>query len=189
MLTNQNRDMYKVINLPPGFPREMHSEPLEFISKEYFTPPKWPKDKISSVHEKYQKYFDIMSKELDKIEVIEVRENPEPEKDDNNMDWQKKYFDKIDENISDIKSDLKHFESRISSIVEQGVSSNTQLLSQIQHMDNQRHSELVNLRKESEKKYSDLTNKIEATHNRLLYVALAIAGLIIAAAGAVGYFG
>lgn len=52
-----------------------------------------------------------------------------------NMDWQEKYFDQLEKNISEIKESFRHTEQHITQIVNQA-------LDELRDRDNQRHSEI-----------------------------------------------
>lgn len=55
------------------------------------------------------------------------------------MDWQEKYLDKLDRDISEMKAGLRATEERIAQMV-------NQTLSEVRDRDNQRHQEFINIR-------------------------------------------
>lgn len=58
------------------------------------------------------------------------------------MDWQEKYLDKLDRDISDMKNSLRATEERIAGMVNQA-------LSEMGDRDNQRHTEFLALRSDN----------------------------------------
>lgn len=64
------------------------------------------------------------------------------------MDWQEKYLDKLDRDISDMKNSLHATEERIAGMV-------NQTLSEMRDRDNQRHTEFLTLRSDNQAIRSD----------------------------------
>lgn len=58
------------------------------------------------------------------------------------MDWQEKYIDKLDREISDMKESLRATEERIVNLISQS-------LTEMRDRDNQRHQEFLELRKDN----------------------------------------
>jgi len=62
-----------------------------------------------------------------------------PRKDDSSMDWQEKYFDKLDRDISEMKNVVQASEDRIARMIENA-------LTEMRDRDNQRHQEMIEIR-------------------------------------------
>jgi len=62
-----------------------------------------------------------------------------PRKDDSSMDWQEKYLDKLDRDISEMKNVVQASEDRIARMIENA-------LTEMRDRDNQRHQEMIEIR-------------------------------------------
>lgn len=73
-----------------------------------------------------------------------------PRKDDSSMDWQEKYLDKLDRDISEMKNVVQASEDRIARMIENALTEmrdrENQRLSEIRDRDNQRHQEIMEIR-------------------------------------------
>jgi len=76
--------------------------------------------------------------------------NTSSRKDENAMDWQEKYFDKLDRDISDMKNSLQATEDRIARMIENAMNEirdrENQRQAEMRDRDNQRHQEMMEIR-------------------------------------------
>jgi len=84
----------------------------------------------------------------------------------NQMDWQEKYFDKLDRDIGDIKNSLRTTEERIAQMV-------NQTLSEMRGRDNQRHQEYLSIK-------DDIASTRRWIIGIVISIFIGIAGLVFA---------
>ncbi|GAV21564.1 hypothetical protein [Carboxydothermus pertinax] len=84
----------------------------------------------------------------------------------NSMDWQEKYLDKLDRDISDMKASLRATEERVAQMI-------SQTLSEMRDRDNQRHQEFLTIK-------TDIADTKKWFFGIIISVIIGFAGLIYA---------
>jgi len=82
----------------------------------------------------------------------------------NPMDWQEKYLDKLDRDISEMKSSLQATEERITKQITQIVN---QALGEMRDRDSQRHKEFIEINRKIDSKINSIENKIDSVKNKV----------------------
>ncbi|GAV24762.1 hypothetical protein ciss_06950 [Carboxydothermus islandicus] len=77
-----------------------------------------------------------------------------------NMDWQEKYLDKLDRDISDMKASLRATEERVAQMI-------SQTLSEIRDRDNQRHQEFLAINQKIDSINSTIDQKIDSMNSKI----------------------
>lgn len=92
------------------------------------------------------------------------------------VDWQEKYIDKVDRDLSEIKSSLIDTEKHIERMI-----NNT--LTEIRDRDNQRHLETLAVNKRLDESSSEIRSELKTTNRWIIGLAItsiaAIAGIAI----------
>jgi len=103
-----------------------------------------------------------------------------PRKDDSSMDWQEKYFDKLDRDISEMKNVVQASEDRIARMIENA-------MTEMRDRDNQRHQEMSEIRSNLDNMHSKIDQAVQIAHEEKKWVigtTLAIAvSAVLAIAG------
>lgn len=100
-----------------------------------------------------------------------------------NMDWQEKYLDKLDQNITEMKQSLRDTENRIAQMI-------NQTLSEIRDRDNQRHQEFLHINQKVDyftnsvdKKIDEIRKEIKEDRKWIIGIAvttiLGVAAMVI----------
>jgi hypothetical protein len=89
------------------------------------------------------------------------------------MDWQEKYFDKLDRDFSDMKNSLRTTEERIAGLVNQA-------LGELRDRDNQRHAEIMGMKADMQAIRSD------NAETRRWIIGMVIAAIGVALAAIIG---
>ena len=85
------------------------------------------------------------------------------------MDWQEKYFDKMDKDFTEMKDSLRATEDRIARNIEQS-------MAEMRDRDNQRHSEFLSIKNE----FSELRTEIAESKRWNLGTFISVAALALA---------
>lgn len=94
------------------------------------------------------------------------------------VDWQEKYFDKVDREVTDIKSEMRNAEARITASIEIKLE---QFRNEMRHLDNQRNQDMVEIRNQLAENTRHVQNISQATvigvSSMVIAVVLGIAGI------------
>ena len=100
------------------------------------------------------------------------------EKGGNCMDWQEKYFDRIDKDIAEIKSEIRNAESRLAANIDVRLE---QFRNEMRHLDNQRNQDMAEIRSQMAENTRHVQNMTQATvigvSSMVIAVVLGIAGI------------
>ena len=88
------------------------------------------------------------------------------------VNWQEKYFDKLDDNMKEINQNFKNTENRISEMINKHIEYST-------HLDKQRHEENINLNNKIDSSIRDISSKIDSTNDNINATNKWIIGLVI----------
>lgn len=91
-------------------------------------------------------------------ELLKAYQEIASTKEDDHMDWQEKYIDKLDQNINEMKQGLRDTENRIAQMV-------NQTLSEMRDRDNQRHQEFLELNHKIDYFSNSIDQKIDNVSN------------------------
>jgi len=84
-------------------------------------------------------------------------------KDDSSMDWQEKYLDKLDRDISEMKNVVQASEDRIARMIENA-------LTEMRDRDNQRHQEMSEIRSNLDHMRDKIDQAVQIAHEEKKWV-------------------
>ncbi|WP_434565123.1 hypothetical protein PQ689_03095 [Thermoanaerobacterium thermosaccharolyticum] len=90
-------------------------------------------------------------------ELLKAYQEIASTKEDDHMDWQEKYIDKLDQNINEMKQGLRDTENRISEMINKHIEYTT-------HLDKERHDEILKINDLIE----SINNKIDSTNKWII---------------------
>jgi len=107
-------------------------------------------------------------------ELVETRAQTGPTIEEGKaMDWQEKYFDKLDRDIGEMKNSLRATEERIAGMI-------NQTLGELRDRDNQRHGEILGMKADMQAIRSD------TAETRRWIIGMVIAAIGVALAAIIG---
>ena len=105
---------------------------------------------------------------------------PDVDKGGANMDWQEKYIDKVDKEISDIKSEIRNLEANITN----NISTQFELFrSEMRHIDNQRVDDMREIRSSLESTNKHVQSMVSSVHSIAIATVIGVAAMVISVFG------
>lgn len=104
------------------------------------------------------------------------------DEDMNNVNWQEKYLDNLDNNMREINENLSNTEARISEMINKHIDNSI-------HLDKQRHEENLKLNDKIDKSISDISSEFKTTNKWIVGLAvstiISVGALVITAITAI----
>ena len=108
-----------------------------------------------------------------------------PKKGDDEMEWQEKYIDKLNQDVSDIKSDMRAMRQELRtemSEMRQEIKSDIQsMMAEMRDRDNQRHQEILSIQDRIDANVASLKTEISGIKGEMSNTRKWIIGLTVAA--------
>ncbi|AZR72190.1 hypothetical protein BBF96_01525 [Anoxybacter fermentans] len=155
-----NHDTFNIVHFPPRHNKQTPEFTLQGSTVD---------TDLDTMYNRSIEYIYLMYKQLESLlttfETLETYRQYASTKEGDSMDWQEKYLEKLDHDISEMKRSLRDTEERIAQMI-------NQTLTEMRDRDNQRHAEILALR-----------NDIQAIRNDNVATRWWIIGMVISAIG------
>jgi len=83
------------------------------------------------------------------------------------LNWQEKYFDNLNNNLREIKSDITNMENRVSEMISKHIEN-------ANHLDKQRHDEILSLNKKIDDAVTNINNNSNSTNRWIIGLGITI---------------
>lgn len=97
------------------------------------------------------------------------------------MDWQMRYYDKVDRDMSEIKNSMRDTESRIEARIESTMSEVKEMIHEMRDRDNQRHQEFLNINASLSQMKTDLHESVDSMKKWTIGMVVSVIALVATA--------
>lgn len=96
------------------------------------------------------------------------------------MDWQDKYIEKVDQEITEVKSEIKNLEDRIGNKIDSKLE---EFRNEMRHLDTQRAEDMREIRSNLESTNKHVQSMVSSVHSVAIAAIIGIATMVIGALG------
>lgn len=96
------------------------------------------------------------------------------------MDWQEKYIEKLDQDISDIKSEVKGMEDKIGNRIDSKLE---EFRNEMRHLDNQRVEDMREIRASLDSTNKHVQGMVSSVHSIAIATVIGVAAMVISVLG------
>ena len=126
--------------------------------------------------------YDIMDENGQQIQLYSF---VPPKKGDDEMEWQEKYIDKLNQDVTDIRSEIRGIRAEMKEMRQEIKSDIQSMMAEMRDRDNQRHQEILTMQTKIDENVAGLKTEISSTNKWVIGLVMTTIIGIVTIAGTV----
>ena len=129
--------------------------------------------------------YDIMDENGQQIQLYSF---VPPKKGDDEMEWQEKYIDKLNQDVTDIRSEIRGIRAEMKEMRQEIKSDIQSMMAEMRDRDNQRHQEILTMQTKIDENVAGLKTEISSTNKWVIgLVVTTIIGIVTIAGTVISF--